>query len=437
MQQINAANEIIKNNINSLKKTLYTDNEEWEKIIYIDAITDKQESSIISNIIKEKSSEGNYSDNLILYRNNAQSRQIEEALMMDWIPYRVIWGQRFYDRKEIKDILCYLKYVYNPSDSVSMKRIINTPARKIWPKSISVIDEYKNNFGLSYDDILSNADEIDDLWVAARNALKYFYQMIQDFRVKSKQVVVSELIKYILINSWYDEYLKADNSKEEYEARIENIDELINLASNYNWMDPYDSLTQFLEEVLLITDMDKNEEINDYVTLMTIHTSKGLEYNRVFITWLEESIFPSFKSMNDPESLEEERRLMYVALTRAKKEVYISRARERFQYWNYISNPESRFIKEIPSEYISEYETSFSNPFSWVSINNLTTTWNFTVKKKLQENDVNQFEVWTRVNHPKFGVWVITSLNWDIWEIAFSWIWIKKMNVKIAPIKIV
>lgn len=431
---IHAANELIKNNQNSLKKTLYTDNESWEKITYIDAITDKQESSIIASIIKEKQ---NFSDNLILYRTNAQSRQIEEALMMEWIPYRVIGGLRFYDRKEIKDMLSYLKYVFNPLDGVSLKRIINTPARKIWPKSIQVLEEYREWFGLSYDQILSNSDEIDDLWAWAKNALKYFYQMIEDFRTKSRQVVVSELIKYILEKSWYDDYLRTDNSKEEYEARIDNINELINLASNYNWMEPFESLTQFLEEVLLITDMDKeDEQETDYVTLMTIHTSKWLEYPRVFITWLEESLFPSFRSMSDPESLEEERRLMYVALTRAKKELFISRARERFQYWNYINNPESRFVSEIPSELIEHYETSFQNPF-WNSFSISDTPKSFVVKKKIVENNLDDFQVWTKVSHPKFWNWVIINLNWDLWEIAFSWIWIKKMNIKIAPVKII
>jgi DNA helicase-2/ATP-dependent DNA helicase PcrA len=199
----------------------------------------------------------------------------------------------------------------------------------------------------------------------------------------------------------------------------------------------------------LITDMDKNDERPDYVTLMTIHTSKWLEEKRVFLTWLEDGIFPSFRSVNDAQALEEERRLMYVAMTRAREELYISRAKERFHFWDYVRNPESRFLKEIPIEYLINYDLweylSSWNSYFWTSLSWNTEsvdfwscTWWFTWKPKIKtlaNNDVSKFNRWDKVNHPKFWNWIITSLTWELAEIAFSGKWTKKMNIRIAPVR--
>jgi DNA helicase-2/ATP-dependent DNA helicase PcrA len=196
--------------------------------------------------------------------------------------------------------------------------------------------------------------------------------------------------------------------------------------------------------------MDKNDERSDYVTLMTIHTSKWLEQKRVFVTWLEDGIFPSFRSVNDTHALEEERRLMYVAMTRAREELYISRAKERFNFWDYVRNPESRFMREIPKDHIEMYDMwefvkswSFSFGSSsltwnseWFSFGSNTWWFTWTAKIKTQaNNDVSIFARWDRVTHPKFGWWIITSLNWELAEIAFTWKWVKKMNIRIAPVR--
>ncbi|MDD5770603.1 MAG: UvrD-helicase domain-containing protein, partial [Candidatus Gracilibacteria bacterium] len=333
---INSANELIKNNKSSISKTLFTENEIGEKIIYIDALSDRIESKTIAKIIKEK---GNYNNNLILYRTNSQSRALEEALMIEAIPYKVIGGLKFYDRMEVKDMISYLRVIHNPNDVVAIKRVINTPSRKIGSTSLQKIDEYRNNFGVNYLQIFENITEVDDLNSGAKKAVFGFYEILLDLMEKSKTLVVADLLDYIIKKINYEEYLKDDATKEEYEARIQNLDELKNVASTYNGMDPRDSLSQFLEEVSLITDMDSKDNISNFVTLMTIHTSKGLEFERVFITGLEEGLFPSSRTFNEPSELEEERRLMYVAMTRAKKELYISKASERFQYGNYINNP--------------------------------------------------------------------------------------------------
>ncbi len=468
------ANAVIANNTTGMKKELWTDNDAWEHINYIEAPDDKTEASIVVNIIKEKTpsvtsdislNEGDnevpphwggypkgrgskYSDNLILYRTNAQSRKLEEALMIANIPYRVIWWQKFYDRKEIKDLLAYLRVIHNNNDVVSMKRIINTPTRKIWAKSIETLDNYRENFWLSYPQIIENIDEVEELKAWAKNAINNFWTIFNSLVESSNKLVVPELIREIVKLTNYNEYLTEWLSKEEKEAKLENIDELVNVATEYNGMEPRESLATFLEEIALITDMDKWDERPDYVTLMTIHTSKWLEEKRVFLTWLEDGVFPSFRSTWEQALLEEERRLMYVAMTRAREELYISRAKERFNFWDYVRNPESRFLKEIPLDYLVNYDLweylkNSPSPFGsmwWSSFwkiqeHPLKHDPNAKLVKSTSNNDVSQFNRWDRITHPKFGSWIITSLNWELAEIAFSWKGIKKMNIRIAPVR--
>nr|MDD3720543.1 UvrD-helicase domain-containing protein [Candidatus Gracilibacteria bacterium] len=482
---IDAANCVVKNNKTALEKTLWTENESGEKIIFIDAPDDKLEASIIAKIIEEKmnknviSSEGigvdksveetnyalnnsienskeqispfqsegqisKYSDNLILYRTNGQSRQIEEALLSKGIPYKVVGGLKFYDRKEVKDIIGYLKAIFNPNDVIGFKRIINTPSRKIGSRTLEVLDIYKNNFSLPYFQILENVEEIDDLNNGAKSAVKGFFNLMLNFREVAKRTEVADLIQHIVDKLDYKTYLIDEFGTEEAEGKMDNIKELINLATNYNGLGPTESLSQFLEEVALISDLDSVENDADYVTLMTIHTSKGLEQKRVFIAGVEESIFPHIRSLESEKELEEERRLMYVAMTRAKKELYISRAIERFYFGNYVRNIVSRFIKEIPKELIEDYKMEISNfglgSSFGINLKDSETILGgqgFSIPKiKVKEfNDVSTFSLGDRVNHHKFGNGIITSLSGELAEIAFSEKGIVKMNIKIAPIK--
>jgi len=444
------ANSVIKNNHTWMKKELWTDNTEWEKITMIETPDDRLEAKAIVNIIKQKSSpqpspegEGAYSDNLILYRINSQSRQLEEALMIANIPYRVIWGLKFYDRKEIKDLLAYLRVIFNSDDVVSMKRIINTPTRKIGAKSIETMDIYMYNFWIWFLDLFENIDEVEELKPAAKKSILNFSEIINILIKKSENIEVAELIKEIIHLTKYVDYITDWLPEEEKQAKKDNIDELINLATEYNWMWNRESLSQFLEEVALLTDLDKEDkEKQDYVTLMTIHTSKWLEQKRVFVCWLEDWIFPSFRSVNDTNALEEERRLMYVAMTRAKDELYLSRANERFHFWDYVRNPESRFLKEIDESLLQDYDLSDLFPkkdnFFWSnSLKFHTTELNKDTKivRKVADNDISQFARWDRVSHPKFGTWIITVLNWETADIAFSGVWVKKMNIRIAPVR--
>ena len=485
------ANTLIRNNKSGIEKKLRTNNETGTKINYIEAPTDREEANIIAHIIQNKTSsslhspsiekrenkqidqhdntqekkQNTYANFLILYRINAQSRQIEEALIMKNIPYRIIGWVKFYDRKEIKDILAYLRTIQNMEDSVSMRRIINTPPRKIGAKSIEILFTYKQKYDLSFITLIENREEMSELTPWAKKNIWEFYELLLFLREKSKSLEIADLIKELISQIWYEEYITHWLSEEEKQSKRDNLWELITTASAYNWIAPEESLSQFLDEIALITDLDTYTETKhkkeDFVTLMTIHTAKWLEEENVFISWVEESIFPNLRSTNDFHLLEEERRLMYVAMTRAKKTLYISRAKERFLFWDYIRNKESRFISEIDPTYReiydiwSIYRDSFFSSWKWWAslLSSSGSFWagkkqkeeenmkwsqktNIIQKNKLWNNDISLFSLWTKIIHPKFWNGIITSINWELAEIAFQWVWVKKMNIQIAPIKL-
>jgi DNA helicase II / ATP-dependent DNA helicase PcrA len=436
---INAANEVIKNNQNALKKTLWTENVTGECISLIEAPDDRNEAKKIAEIIVGQGRP--YGKNLILYRTNGQSRQIEEYLIGAGIPYKVVGGLKFYDRMEVKDLLAYLKVLYNSQDSISMKRIINVPARKIGARSLEVLDEYKNNFWLTYVQILENIEDVEDLKWVAKVSLGNFYEIYRDLKEKLNSMPsLREFTEYMIEKIWYKDYLKWDYSEVEYDGKIENINELINVLSAYEWIETIPALGQFIDEVSLLTDMDQLSEENDFVTLMTIHTSKGLERENVFIAGVEDGILPHIRTIGNQLELEEERRLMYVAMTRAKEKLYISRASERFQFGEYVRNPKSRFIAEIPAEcmqeiWFTEEKKFFSSSNLWNTFSDTSGGFQKVIKTPKVDNDITSFSVWERVSHPKFWLGIITDLNGELAEIAFNTWWLKKMNIRIAPVK--
>ena len=435
---INAANTVIKNNKEALDKELWTDNIQGEKIQYLEAYDDRSEANwIAENIVEHAKWEWKYSDNLILYRTNAQSRGIEEALLKKAIPYKVIWWMKFYDRKEIKDILAYLRVILNTSDPVAFKRIVNTPSRKIGAKSIEVLDGYRESFGITYFQVLENIMEVDDMRPAAKQALYEFYELFKNFFDASKEITVSLLIRKIVEETNYLDFLKSQFTADEFEAKRENLSELQNVASEYDGLAPREWLSLFLEEVALISDLDNKDETQDSVTLMTIHTSKWLEEMRVFVTWLEDGIFPHSRTHSNMKELEEERRLMYVAMTRARDELFITRAKERFYFGDYVRNPESRFLQEIPSENIEIVEKVGWFTFDSMSSSTMNGSSESTmsaIRKPKVENNVADFRSWERVYHHKFGEGIIESMVWELAELRFK-SGIKKMNIRIAPVK--
>lgn len=293
-----------------------------------------------------------YKDFAILYRNNALSRVIEDRLVKNSIPYRLLGGVPFYSRKEIKDIMCYLKILYNPADDVSLKRIINVPKRGIGNTTIDKISNYSNENGISFYETLHNIENIPELKSRVKK-LSDFNSLISDLQEDAAKENISDLIEIIISKTGYKEELE-NEATEEALGRIENLNELISKAAEFEEMSENVTLSSFLEEVALVAEIDNYSEEDDSVVLMTVHSSKGLEFPVVFIAGFEDGIFPSYRSIIDtnPFAVEEERRLCYVGITRAKTKLYLTCAKSRMQHGDYIFNSSSRFIKEIPDEFI-------------------------------------------------------------------------------------
>ncbi len=354
---LEAANFVIKNNFGRKEKSLWTKNEQGKLIDYEKCGTDREEAMFIANEILNKLKEGySYKDFAILYRANSLSRVLEEQLVFLSIPYKLYGGVNFYARKEIKDIISYLKVLQNPNDGISLKRIINVPKRGIGDATISKVNDYaiENDFYLFK--ALSMSNEIEDLGRKAKS-VESFYNLMLDFMKKRDKLNIPDLIDYILEETGYIKELKEEGTEEAYN-RISNLEEFVSKAVEYeqNMENGEEkSLTKFLEEVALVADIDSMEEDDNLVTLMTLHTSKGLEFPVVFIAGFEEGIFPTYRAITNPDAsaLEEERRLLYVGITRAKQELYITNAKSRLQHGRYINNAPSSFFNELPQKLIN------------------------------------------------------------------------------------
>lgn len=351
---LNAANDVIRNNIERKEKTLWTSNEEGEQIHLREFQSGFEEAEYIAGDIRRKIREGeaSYSDCAVLYRTNAQSRLFEEKFLLGNIPYKIVGGVNFYARKEIKDMLAYLKTVDNARDDVAVQRIINVPRRGIGAASLSKVQIYAQDMEISFYDALRQSEEIPSLGRGAAK-IRLFVDFIQKFRSQVEYLSVTELLQKIIDETGYVEELKAENT-EESKARIENIDELISKAVSYEEEAEHPSLSGFLEEVALVSDLDSVNEDENRVLLMTLHSAKGLEFPQVYLAGMEEGIFPSYLSMisGDPQDLEEERRLCYVGITRAMKGLTMTAAHQRMIRGETQYNRVSRFVREIPREYV-------------------------------------------------------------------------------------
>ncbi|MBQ5152355.1 DNA helicase PcrA [Macrococcoides caseolyticum] len=345
-----AANEVIKNNTERKPKALWTDNDHGSKINYYKAMSERAEAEyIVAEILKKKRENYALSDMAILYRTNAQSRVIEETLMKSNISYTMVGGTKFYDRKEIKDLLSYLRLVANSNEDISFTRIINTPKRGIGPGALDKIITYAEHNGLSYFDALSEVDFI-GLPKKTTEKLVEFYTMMDNLMKQQEFLSITELTQMLLDKSGYMKMLEAENTLES-QSRIENIQEFMNVPKDYEKDTPVEeqSLINFLTDLQLVADVD-NADLEAGVTLMTMHSAKGLEFKVVFIAGLEESIFPHSRSLNSDSEMEEERRLMYVAITRAEEHLYLSHAEMRNLFGRTQANKKSRFISEIPED---------------------------------------------------------------------------------------
>jgi len=357
---LNAANDIISQNSDRVHKEMWSDIKEGELIDLWEAQNELMEGEMVAQEIKKITTDilagVEYRDCVILYRTNAQSRVVEEAMLKAGIPYKIIGGLKFYSRKEIKDILAYLRTIINPQDTISLLRIINVPARKIGSGTIAKLQNFAQLRSLQISEILNHIEMVEELTNSAKNALLKFATILENLRGKRLQMKISDFIKEVLKNTGYEKYI-LDGSIEG-ETRYENLQELISVAQKYDHLDSHDALPAFLEEVSLVADTDsldlKNENV---VTLMTLHSVKGLEFSYVFMIGCEENIFPHSRSLLDKNELEEERRLMYVGVTRAKQKLYLLCAKQRMLYGDFQMNPPSRFLTEIQPKLITKSRT--------------------------------------------------------------------------------
>ncbi|SHJ99062.1 DNA helicase PcrA [Paramaledivibacter caminithermalis] len=451
---LEAANNVIKENMGRKRKRLWTANDEGEKINYYKGQTERDEADFVVREIEKKSKyeKRKFSDFAILYRTNAQSRVIEDSLMRNNIPYRIYGGLKFYDRKEIKDIIAYLRVIQNPIDDVSLLRVINTPKRGIGNKTIERLKEIADQRGEKLFNTMLDINEIGGFSKRVTAGINSFLDVVTKYIVNKDEFKITEIIENVLKETGYIEELKNENTVEAT-TRIENLGEFMSVAMEFENNSEINTLEEFLGSISLSSDLDNLEDDDNTVTLMTLHSAKGLEFPVVFMVGMEDGVFPGSRSMVDDEELEEERRLCYVGITRAKEELYLTHASMRTLYGRTNVNPVSRFIDDIPQELLDIEGILGSRSESGLDVNNLNSFANSHMislrkpkEQKIQKkpaSNVSSSEIkpGTKVQHKKFGTGTIISIDGtgDKAEltIAFDQQGIKKLMLGFAPIQIV
>ena len=391
---LDVANSIIKNNKERKDKKLWTDNESGDNTVYHRALDEKDEAKYVTEKIEKLIDDGvSKKDIAVLYRTNAQSRNIEEALLHDNVPYKVVGSFYFYNRKEIKDLISYLKLIYNHKDDISLSRIINVPKRGIGPKTIENLNLKASSLGKSIFEVIDSGKELE------------FKKLIEEIEKESEHLSLTELVDFVLEKSGMKEELVSGKSLEA-DIRLENLEEFKSITKSFEENHGIVSLEDFLEEISLVSDIEEHKKNDDVVTLMTVHSSKGLEFEYVFLIGMEESIFPHINSFDSASAIEEERRLCYVAVTRAKKKLWIINAKKRILYGNDVSNIPSRFINEI-DENLLDVDKEEKNSFIKSNILN----------KKVVSNE--EYNVGDRVMHDVFGQGVIITVDKSLITVAF------------------
>ena len=446
---LNAANQVIQNNMERKRKTLWTENEEGEKLHFRQFMNAYEEAEYIVGDISKKVREhdAQYRDIAILYRTNAQSRLFEEKFLMANIPYKLVGGVNFYARKEIKDLLAYLKTVDNARDDLAVRRIINVPKRGIGATTLTRVQDYAVSQGMSFYDALKEADSISTLGRAAAK-VEPFVTFIQTLRSKAEYLSPSELLKDIIESTGYVKELEAEGT-EEAEARIENIDELITKVVSYEEENEEPTLSGFLEEVALVADIDSVDGDDNQVLLMTLHSAKGLEFPFVYLAGMEDGIFPSYMTItsDDPTEIEEERRLCYVGITRAMRDLTLTCAQQRMIRGETQYNKVSRFIKEIPRELV-ELGREFKEkkpmdipmPTSFRQMKQAFKQPAFVPKQfEVKKADGLDYTVGDTVKHIKFGTGVVTAIveggrDYEV-TVNFDKVGVKKMFASFAKLK--
>ncbi|NLP48147.1 MAG: UvrD-helicase domain-containing protein [Clostridiales bacterium] len=440
---LDAANSVISNNKNRKGKNLWTDKGQGEKIKFYTAYDAVDEANHVAQWILKSVADGKrFSEHAVLYRLNAQSNTIESSFARNGIPYRVIGGLRFYERKEVRDALAYLTLINNPSDNTRLRRIINEPKRGIGNTTLSRIQELSDETGLSLFEIIENSDEYAILG-RAHLKLKQFANLINDLRLQAENLSLAEILQAILDKTSYISSLAADPLS--YSDRVENLNELSATLYTFEADNEGAQLNDFLEEVALITDIDNYNANTDAVTLMTVHSAKGLEFPSVFLIGMEEGIFPGARSTFKVEDVEEERRLAYVAITRAKEELYISNAHSRLLYGSTSHNPKSRFVEEIPDELIENLtkpqtrinRIEFLDRRGTPSVARSKSA--FSKSQKDSQVVKISYKVGDCVEHKTFGRGILISMekagNDYLLEVAFDKVGTKKLMANFANLQ--
>ena len=475
---LNAANAVIKNNVVKYEKKLWTENDIGELPNFFCGDNEYDEATYVVEQINRLRREEylKYSDFSVLYRMNAQSRAIEDILRREDIPYKIIGGLKFYERKEIKDIIAYLRLIYNPSDNLSLKRIINEPKRGVGKTSIDNISKLSDSSNISMYEIIKNAADfgLNRVFVNTRD----FIEQMEYLMAKKDELKISELIKETLNKTGYTKALENENSVEA-ETRIQNLEEFLTVAMEFEEESAENSLGEFLEGITLSSDIDGMEDEEDSVTLMTLHSAKGLEFPVVFLVGMEEGIFPGYKSIGEPKELEEERRLCYVGITRARQYLFLTCAKQRTIFGSTTYNAASRFIEEIPKEYLQGYEDTFKDndsysdsTYKWeygksskvttYKMNDMTSSgigkskktstggYNFRTPESFLSNlnkksettvDLSQYQAGVRVFHKKFGEGIINYVEKEgddlKVDINFDKVGHKRLMAKFANLQII
>lgn len=456
---LNAANAVIANNRGRKGKNLWTDKGDGELIKLYSAADERDEARYVADKILESVRSGaKFSDHAVLYRINAQSASIENVFARSGISYRVIGGMRFYERKEIRDVLAYLNLVNNNNDDIRLRRIINEPKRGIGDTTLNHAAEISSQLGMTLFEVLDSAEQFAPLSRAA-NKLKDFCNMIKELSQSAERLPISQLVTEVLEKSGYRVSLMTDADPKNPD-RLQNVDEFVNTVKQYELENDNPTLTAFLEEIALVSDIDSMNESEDKVTLMTIHSAKGLEFEKVYLIGLEEGIFPGSQSVYGGESeIEEERRLMYVAITRAKRSLMISNAVTRMVFGSTNRNMPSRFLKEIPDQFCDmslqvpqksygrsygfdegSYTPRASYHQSSVYTKPTTSFGGYSAAKKPESAQVAAYCAGQRVEHKTFGEGLIVSVspmgNDTLLEIAFDTVGTKKLMATFAKLKL-
>ena len=473
---LNAANEVIKNNKSKIDKQLWTQNEEGDKIEYKTLNNEYEEVEYVVDEIDDicRKEHESYSNFAVLFRTNAQARVLEEVFMKSGTPYKLIGGIKFYARKEIKDIISYLKLIQNINDNIALKRIINEPKRGIGNTALDKLDALSSESGMSIFEFIQDSNNL----ISFRSAgnIMEFRDMINDLIKEKDKIKVSELIKKTLKDSGYEDMLNSEGTKET-EIRFDNLMEFIGVAIEFENENAENSLGDFLDSIALVSDVDNLDESTDAVTLMTMHSAKGLEFDNVFLVGMEEGLFPSKRSIEEDAQTEEERRLCYVAITRAKKHLFITNTKKRTLYGSTTYSIPSRFIDEIPENLLSEtsienkenkgarnnqntwldseykrVETYLSNrnrvsenierkvrPSIGVSVDSFLK--NLAGNNQVKTNNTLKYKVGMEVKHKKFGIGIIENIEPEgddfKLEIMFDGSGFKRLMANYTPLEII